>query len=352
MTPIDTRQLKGKPVLVVGATGFIGSHLVRALANLDAQVIAASRSADPTQPSLPNVTWRRCDAVDQQDIASLFREFKPAVTYHLTSETRAQGGRDLSLIVDSIRNDLVATTNVLSEAARSGFGRVVVTGSLEEPDGSARDAVPSSPYAAAKWASSAYARMISALHDLPVTVLRLMMVYGPGQKEHKVIPYTIRTLLAGDQASLASGQRLLDWVYVDDVIDAFLRAGVTAQTFPQSIDIGSGQAVRLRDLLTLVGDLVGRPDLLAFGNRPDPALEREAAANVTDALMKLGWRAQTSMRDGLLRTIAHYAGDARILLPDVNAFTQSGTLLRPSLPETPAELCALSPLGKPQSPKN
>jgi len=239
----------------------------------------------------------------------VFREVQPEIVFHLTSDSR--GGRDLSLIPDSIRNDIVATTNVLAEAVRCNVKRFVMTGSLEEPTGSAADAVPSSPYAAAKWASCGYARMIAALHDLPVTVLRLMMTYGPGQKDNKVVPYTIRTILAGETAQLASGMRMLDWVYVDDVTDAFLRAGVAPSTGGRAIEIGTGRLVRLRDLLGLVGELLGRPDLLAFGAMPERPMEREAAADPTDAFQTLGWRAGTSLRDGLLQTIDAYRARSR-----------------------------------------
>jgi len=147
-----------------------------------------------------------------------------------------------------------------------------------------------------------------------------MMVYGPGQREHKVLPYTIRTLLAGQPAKLGSGTRVLDWVYVDDVVDAFLRAGDAAVTYPQSIDIGSGQSTRIRDLLGLVGELIGRSDLLTFGDRSDPAMEREATADIKDAFFKLGWRPQTSLRDGLLQTIAYYAAQGGFHFPAEDLF--------------------------------
>jgi UDP-glucose 4-epimerase len=315
MPLIDTSSLRGASILVVGGGGFIGRHLVRTLSHIDARIVAVSRNPNPSYLVGRNVTWRRCDAANQDEVAATFREVRPDLIYHLASETKTQGGRDVSLIPDSIRNDLVAATNVLSEAARSGKARVVITGSLEEPEGGARDAVPSSPYAAAKWASSGYARMMSVLYDLPVTVLRLMMIYGPGQSANKVIPYTIRSLLAEQQANLGSGGRMLEWVYVEDVVEAFLRAGIVAPTDPSSIDIGTGSPVRLRDLLSMVGDLVGRPDLLAFGQRADPVLEREAVADTHDAFVKLGWRARTSLSEGLLRTIDDLRAASDIQLP-------------------------------------
>lgn len=305
MNRIDPTILRDRVVLVVGANGFLGRHLVRSLAGCGARVTAVSRSVEQMGVTPDPVDWRRCDASDPDQVSAAFREVRPELVYQLTSDSR--GGRELALVSDSIRNDVLATTTVLTEAVRWNVARVVMTGSQEEPEGSVRDAVPASPYAAAKSISGLYARMFAALYDLPVTVLRLAMTYGPGQKDYKVIPYTIRCLLAERIAELGSGERMLDWVYVDDVTDAFVRAGVVATAGSCAIDIGTGRVTRLRDVLTMIGSLMGRPDLLAFGAAPDRKMEREIIADPRGAAAILGWSAQTALRDGLQRTIDSYA---------------------------------------------
>jgi nucleoside-diphosphate-sugar epimerase len=304
MTEIDVTKLQGEAVLVMGATGFLGSQLVQRLGRLGAHVVGASRGADPRRPAQPNVTWRQSDASDASHVAKMFKDVRPSIVYHLTSDS--QGGRDLDLVASSVRNDFLATVNVLVEAANSGIKRLVMTGSCEEPTGEAGEAIPGSPYAAAKWASCGYARMISALHGLPVAVLRLMMAYGPGQKNYKVIPYTILSLLRGETAKLSSAKRAIDLVYVDDVVDALVRAAVAPRLDAQSIDIGSGRLVRLSDCLWLIGGLLQRPDLLDFGAIKDRAMEREYAASTSEAARWLSWRAHTDLNDGLRQTIEWY----------------------------------------------
>lgn len=299
--------LAGRRVLVVGASGFLGAHLTRRLALGGAEVIAFSRSAGPEHwAGQTGIRPWRGDAADRAQVEAVFAQTRPDLVYHLTSDSR--GGREMALIPDSIRNDVMAALLVMEAVHRFGTGRLVLTASMEEPVGEAGSAVPSSPYAAAKWMAAGYARMLSALHGLPAVVLRLMMTYGPGQKDYKVIPATILALLRGQPATLSSGVRPVDWVYVDDVTEAFVRAGLAPDPGAASIDIGTGRLTTLRDCLSLVGELTGRPELLRFGGQADRPLEMVRAAETETAARLLDWRATTSLRDGLARTIEAYAG--------------------------------------------
>ena len=300
---VNPAQLAGACILIFGGAGFIGAHLARRLAMLRAEVVCASRSA-PAGRWKNCVTIERCDASDLAAVSRLMDKVRPDLVYQLTSDSR--GGGALSLIPDSIRNDVMATVNVLTASAERGT-RTVVAGSFEEPIGKADSAVPSSPYAAAKWAGAGYARMFSELHGLPVSVLRVMMTYGPGQKDYKVLPYVIRKIAAGEPAMLSNGARQLDWVYVDDVADAFARAGAAPYPGAQSIPIGSGRTWPLRKLLETVGTMMGRADLLHFGAGEVRRMEREEAADLAPAARLLGWRATTSLEEGLRATIAAYS---------------------------------------------
>lgn len=293
-------DVKGKNTLVIGATGFIGSHLASALASHDSNVVCASRNIENRCSLIStSMTWDECDASKRTDVERILDLYRPEIIYHLTSDSK--GGRDIAIIPDSLRNDVIATTNVLLEAAKLGGIHVVIAGSFEEP--SKDDKFPCSPYAAAKAANTSYARMISALGGLEVSILRLMMVYGPLQKHYKIFPYVINKLRDGQLAEIGSARRVLDFVYVDDVIDAFLRVGSLPWTSADPIDIGTGSLMRLRDCIEIIGELMGRPDLLRFGAIEDRVLEREEAADTELARLKLGWQARTRFRDGIRATI-------------------------------------------------
>lgn len=293
-------DMKGRNTLVIGATGFIGSHLASALALHGSNVACVSRSIKNRQyPTQANMTWDECDASKRADVKRIIEKHHPEVIYHLASDSK--GGRDIELIPDSLQNDLMSTINVLLEANRLGNIHVIIAGSFEEPGKT--DGFPCSPYAAAKAACTSYARMISAHSGLEVSILRLMMVYGPWQKDYKVLPYVINKLRDGELAELGSARRVLDWVYVDDVVDAFLRVGSIPWISADPVDIGTGSLMRLRDCIKVIGDLMERPDLLSFGAIEDRAMEREEPANTDLARIRLGWKAKTKFKEGIKATI-------------------------------------------------
>ena len=106
---------------------------------------------------------------------------------------------------------------------------MVMTGSLAEPDPKNGELFPSAPYAAAaKWASSGYARMFHALYKLPVVIARVFMVYGPAQQDlTKLMPYVSLSPSRGDPED-QQRRRPVDWVYVSDVVEGFVALGKAA----------------------------------------------------------------------------------------------------------------------------
>jgi nucleoside-diphosphate-sugar epimerase len=183
----------------------------------------------------------------------------------------------------------------------------LLTGSLEEPEPGPGDPIPSSPYAAAKFAASAYGRMFHALYHTPVTILRLFMVYGPGQQDlRKLVPYVTLSLLKGQTPELSSGVRKVDWIYVDDVVAGYLAAATATGVEGSTIDLGSG---RLDTVRTVVEELVGliNPRVQPlFGSIPERALEQTRTADVERSFRRIGWRTQVNLHDGLARTVDWY----------------------------------------------
>jgi UDP-glucose 4-epimerase len=305
------KALSGQRLLVTGASGFIGARLCRRAAEAGAVVHALSRRP---QSAAGEVRWERGDLTDDAAARDLVRRVRPDVVLHLASEVA--GGRELGLVLPMLRANLLAAVNVMVACAEVGCSRVVLAGSMEEPDLGDPEAVAQSPYAVAKWGALAYARHLHALHDLPVVHLRAFMVYGPGQLDlRKLVPYVTVSLLRGEAPQLTSGAREIDWIYVDDVVDAFLRAAVAPGVAGKSLDVGRGELVTARALVIRLRELVGGDVEPAFGALPDRRLERVRAADPAVAAEAIGWDPQTPLDEGLARTVAYYRANLDRLPP-------------------------------------
>ena len=148
--------------------------------------------------------------------------------------------------------------------------------------------------------------MFHQLYGVPVTMLRLFMTYGPGQKAYKLIPYTILSLLKGQPPKLSSGVRPVDWVYVQDVITAFIAAAVKPEAVGQIIDIGSGSLVPVREVIEEIHRLIPQSPKPLFGALPDRTVESVRRAETEAAARILAWRATTPLSEGLCQTIQWY----------------------------------------------
>jgi UDP-glucose 4-epimerase len=299
------RQMK---VLITGASGFLGGHLVERLATAGARLHLVSRSPAPS--GVPGC-WYQQDLSDARGTEELLRRIEPELIFHLTSESR--GGAELDNVLPTFRNDLTCAVNCMVAAARVRCRRIVITGSLEEPDERShlRSPAPLSvtPYAVAKHATRIYADLFVAGYGLPLVTVIPFMTYGPRQKPFKVVPYTILTLLAGGQPRLSSGKRLVDWIYVDDVIECFTAVGTAPNVEGKTFEVGSSELVSIASLANLIASLIPGSKRPLFGAEPDRGHDR--VSDITWAAKYLGWQPRTPLRHGLEATIDWYRRDNR-----------------------------------------
>jgi len=300
---VKFNQFFGQKILVTGASGFIGPHLCRKLSKYGADVFATSRTGGPADNN--HIRWSRGDFSDLPTVRTVLNDIKPDVIFHLAGH--AAGGRELELVLPTYHSNLTTTVNLLSVATETGCGRIILPASMEEPDASKLEMIPSSPYAAGKWASSAYARMFHKLYNTPVVILRVFMTYGPGkQNPHKLLPYVITSLLKGQAPKLGSGERQIDWIYVDDVIGGMLFAALASDVEGATIDLGSGATLSIQMIVKHLVNLVDSNVKPLFGDIPDRPMEQVRMANTADTYGKLGWKPQTSLEIGLRKTVDWY----------------------------------------------
>jgi nucleoside-diphosphate-sugar epimerase len=295
--------IRGCRVLVTGAGGFVGLHLVEALVGLGAQVHALSRSIE--KRGLPkNVHMHPVDIQKLTTLRRSIKEIKPDVVYHLAGLVNTR--QYLSLVLPTLRNNVMGSVNLFLALAEETCTRLVVVGSSEEPAAGRLGSVANSPYAAAKESETSYARMFHNIFSLPVVVARPFMSYGPRQPVEKIIPYVITSLLKGTPPQISSGRRVCDLIYVQDLVMGLILSGFCPNLTGKSIDLGAGAGVTIRETADLIARLIPGPVKPTFGAIPDRLYESPQIANGEETFQFLGYRPLWSLQEGLQETIAWY----------------------------------------------
>lgn len=289
-------------VLITGGRGFLGANLSLRLRELGAEVHAISRSR--VVEASDGIQWLQGDIAEIKFVRDILSSVHPDVVFHLSGH--GVGSPDVENVLPAFRDDLATTVNLLVAVTEQKIGRLMLAASLEEPVADNLEVPPATPYAAAKWASSTYARMFFELYKTPIVTTRPFMAYGPRQRPHKLVPHVILSLLQGQSPKLSSGQRPVDWVYVDDAIDGMIKASAATGVEGRCFDLGSGELIPIRGVVERIAKLIGSQAQPDFGALPDRPMERVRVADLTPAKELLDWKPSTSIDDGLRKTVAWY----------------------------------------------
>jgi nucleoside-diphosphate-sugar epimerase len=302
-------------LLVTGASGFVGARVTRLALDRGLAVTALvgpQSRLDRLAPVLDDVEVVRADVADERALGAAVRTIRPDATIHLAAAGAVVREDAMRLLLDT---NALAPATLASALARVGCRRLVTVGSSSEygtPEGPMDErlaALPDDPYGVAKLAGGLLARIAAREGGMESTHLRLFSVYGPGEDPVRLVASVVTALLAGRPMDLTPGNQVRDFVFVDDVADGLLRAIDAPALDGLTCNLGSGEPVTVAQLCRTVADLTGAdPALLRFGARPYRAGERFAwRAETTRAQLALGWRATTSLSDGLTATIAAHA---------------------------------------------
>lgn len=300
-----------RTVLMTGATGFVGRYVLRRLAADGARIVATASPEGALPESRGPVEWHRVDLTDPAAAVALVERVRPSHWLHLA--WIATPGRFWTS-PDNLR--WLAAGVLMAEAFYRCGGRYALgVGTCAEYGGDrnrcVEDETPiaaDTVYGRAKVAMAAAlfaATQAAALEGRPARAgwARIFFPYGPGEPPGRLIPAVLDAVLAGRPVETTHGRQLRDFIYVEDVAEALVRLLAVEAEGP--VNVGSGEAVALRDVIGTITDLAGGAELIRFGARQAPAHEPAALVAAIDRLQALtGWRPGTGLRAGLERSIA------------------------------------------------
>jgi len=295
-------------VLVTGGAGFIGSHLVDALvARGDEVVVADDLSAAPAGRLDPQVELHKVSVADLGALAAVMKASGTELVCHLAAQIDVRSSVDFP--ADDAQANVVGTVNVL-EAARQVGARVLFASSggalygRDAPIPSWEDVLPlpESPYGIAKYCAECYIGLYNRLHGMSHSVLRMANVYGPRQDpagEAGVITIFCASALSGQRPTIfGDGTQTRDYVYVGDVVAAFLAAADRGR--PGTWNIGTGVEISVLELMGIIASLAGH-ELSPLFAPPRPGELARSVLAVDRAAGELGWRAATPLAEGIDR---------------------------------------------------
>jgi nucleoside-diphosphate-sugar epimerase len=291
-------------VLLTGASGFIGGYAVEALVQQGHEVCAVARSPGSVREG---VTWYESDLLSRGAAERLVEEAGASHLLHLAwyvqpgsfwSARENEGWIDSSL-------------RLLRAFGEGGGRRAVMAGTCAEYAWGADEPLrelhtplePATLYGACKHATHVAARALAAQLDVSLAWGRIFFLYGPGEDSARLVCQVAQRLLAGEQVPTTDGEQLRDFMHVHDVASAFVE--LLGGNVSGPVNIASGQAVPIREIVTLIAEQAGGIEQVSFG-----ALERRAGeparivADVERLRGMVGFTPMIDLREGLAETVA------------------------------------------------
>lgn len=289
-----------KSILITGANGFIGQHLVKTLKSQGASVVGIGR--------------KNCDVTDKISLERLFKKTPFFACFHLAADALVEEGE--SKPYETIRNNIIGALNVLELGRLYNVKRLIIAstvhvygdGILKFSEESAPR--PSRPYETSKTCVDVIAQSYADTYHVPVLIPRFVNIYGPGDVNFsRIIPKTIKQVLANKSPTMWGGQAKREYLYIDDAIAAYLRLAQLDDSLIERnriYNFGTSQGISVKDLISLIIKLSGKKlAIQKIANvRKNEIVEQDIRWDKAERILR--WEPQVSLEQGLIQTIKWY----------------------------------------------
>ena len=290
-------------VLVTGATGFIGKHTLPLLLNKGFEVHAVS--SKPIQPDNSNYIWHQADLLKTDQITDLIAQVSPSHLLHFawyaepkkywTSPSNLQWLQSGLSLIEAFKNN--------------GGKRALFAGTCAEYEWKFSKYLenktplnPSTLYGVCKHSLQTILDAYSRETQLSSAWGRIFFLFGPGEHPDRLVSFVIRSLLKNEITPCSKGDQLRDFLYVEDVASAFV--SILESDVEGPINIGSGKAVAVKELIKKICEKIGKHDLVRFGDlSPPPGDPHELVADITKLTKEVGWTPKYDFDAGIEKTI-------------------------------------------------
>lgn len=303
-------MLKGKKVLFTGATGFIGANLIRKLLLLGSRVHIITRETSDywrIQEILPKIREYKIELSNITKLKSVVEKIKPQIIYHLSAYGNSSSQQNVDKMIQA---NIIDLNNLLEALKPVEYECFVNTGTSSEyglknkPMKESNLLEPISYYAATKASGTLLCRVHAKMYNKPIVTLRPFSVYGYFEEKNRLIPTVITASLTGKNINLTQGAARHDFIFIKDVIEAYLKAASSKNVRGEVLNIGSGNQYTNTQVVKTILKLTKRRVKVntgAFGLRTWDTKYWVADNSLTKEVLK--WTPSHSFESGLTKTI-------------------------------------------------
>ena len=304
---------KNKTVLVTGGSGFIGANLIRSLINQRAKVRLLLRPNSNTwrlNDILNKTVVYDVDITNNKQVKNAVNKIKPQVIFHLAVYGAYPAQTDFLPI---IKTNILGTVNLLEATKNINYLSFINTGTSSEygfktkPMKETDSLEPTFFYAASKASTSFFCRIFAKEFNKPIITLRPFSAYGDWEEPGRFIPTIITNCLANKSIKLVPGKQVRDFLYVEDVVKAYLTAGLRSDLKGEIFNIGSGKEYLVSQVAKKIVKLINKPVKVIVGAyKPRRWDTTSWQADITKAKKILNWGPRFPLDSGLKKAIVWY----------------------------------------------
>jgi UDP-glucose 4-epimerase len=301
-------------ILISGAAGFIGTHLLDHLLKESYQILCLDLFFSETfiQKYGESAELLTGNVLDKNFLEPIIKHFSPDYVFHFAGSKNRSNL--ISEFTSSFELNYFGTLNLFSSLLTiSNLKLVTIMGTSEEyglvsaPFAEYSYEFPGTAYGLSKLAATKLALIFNRQFNLPVVIFRPSIAYGPMQGEDMFLTSLIKTLLRREPFKMTKGEQLRDFVYIDDLIEAFLLAMKNREVAGQLINIGYGSSVRLSEIALQIAELTDSKEYLRIGDLPYRCTEiMNYTVDISKAYSILKWYPKTKLEVGLEKTISFF----------------------------------------------
>lgn len=302
---------QNKKILITGATGFIGANLVRYFLKKQARVNIIIRKASDEwriKDIIKNTSVYSVDLLDNQNLSRAVLHIKPEIIFHTAAYGVYISQQDARTVFET---NFLGTVNLINASRNINFELFVNTGSSVEYGIKSKAMIetdfpqPLTNYGLSKAAATLYCQAVAKREKKPIVTFRLFSPYGYYEHSSRLMPSVIKACLKSESPKLSSRAYVRDFIFIEDVINAYERAfDKKDKVCGEIFNIGYGRQYSIKEIVDKIMRISGNKKKPKWNYLPNPRFEPSSwRANISKSAKILNWKPKYSLEEGIKKNI-------------------------------------------------